>query len=427
MSGYIGPVPVPQGIQEKETFTATAGQTTFNTNGYTDGAFINVYLNGVRLINGTDYTATNGSDIVLTSAASASDVLDFETFNSFSLVDQTFDNVTLKNPTHEDTDGGRESAVSFKGEQSGGEISTLAQIQASHDGTSDDQKGDLIFKTNDGSDNNAPTEAARIDSGQNFLIGTTGVDPHNASSTSDVGVAVRNDGRIHVGANGQNALSVNRLTSDGEIISLKKDGTQVGGIGATGGDLTIGTGDTRVRFIDSLDCVLPVGDAAGTSRDAGVDLGHSETRFKDIYISGGIYLGAASNASPVAANYLDDYEEGTWSGTPNTSNVTGTPTMLKQTYTKIGRKVFIQLKMEATIVAANTRTFFSFVMPFSTPNNDDVFTGGGQSEATTSPFSNQSLGGADSSQGSANAMYWAFLPIQTGGHRMYLHGQFETA
>ena len=60
MSGYIGPVPVPQGIQNKETFTATAGQTTFNTNGYTDGAFINVYLNGVRLINGTDYTATNG-------------------------------------------------------------------------------------------------------------------------------------------------------------------------------------------------------------------------------------------------------------------------------------------------------------------------------------------------------------------------------
>ena len=164
MSGYIGPIPVPQGIQNKETFTATAGQTTFNTNGYTDGAFISVYLNGVRLINGTDYTATNGSDVVLTTAASASDVVDFETFNSFSLASQQFENITTKNPTHEDTDGGRESAISFKGEQSGGEISTLAQIQASHDGTSDDQKGDLIFKTNDGSDNDAPTERMRIDS-----------------------------------------------------------------------------------------------------------------------------------------------------------------------------------------------------------------------------------------------------------------------
>tara|TARA_R100001443_G_scaffold30461_1_gene44193 strand:- start:1774 stop:3915 length:2142 start_codon:yes stop_codon:yes gene_type:complete len=176
MSGYIGPIPVPQGIQNKETFTATAGQTTFNTNGYTDGDFINVYLNGVRLINGTDYTATNGSDVVLTQAASVSDVLDFETFNSFSLVSQTFDNLTTKNPTHEDTDGGRESAVSFKGEQSGGEISTLAAIQASHDGTADDQKGDLIFKTNDGSDNNAPTERLRIDSAGSILTATLGTD-----------------------------------------------------------------------------------------------------------------------------------------------------------------------------------------------------------------------------------------------------------
>ena len=147
MAGYVGSAPVPQSIQEKQSFTATAGQTTFNTSGYSSGSFVNVYLNGVRLINGTDYTATNGSDIVLTSAASASDVLDFEVFNEFQLVNQEFaSSVTLKNGTHEDTDGGRESTLIFKGEQSGGEISTLAQIQASHDGTSDDQKGDLIFQ-----------------------------------------------------------------------------------------------------------------------------------------------------------------------------------------------------------------------------------------------------------------------------------------
>lgn len=79
----------------------------------------------------------------------------------------------LHNRTHEDTEGGRESIVTFKGEQSGGEISTLAQIQASHDGTSDDQKADLIFKTNDGSDNAAPTTAMVIDSAQNVGINAT--------------------------------------------------------------------------------------------------------------------------------------------------------------------------------------------------------------------------------------------------------------
>ena len=184
MAGYLGASPVPQTIQKKQSFTATASQTTFTTTGYTDGQFINVYLNGVRLINGTDYTATNGSDIVLTTGASASDVLDFETFNEFTLVDQDLttptltgatlkSNVTLKNDTEEDTDGGRESTLIFKGEQSGGEISTLAEIQASHDGTADDEKGDLIFRTNDGSDGSSPTERLRLDSVGSLGLGTS--------------------------------------------------------------------------------------------------------------------------------------------------------------------------------------------------------------------------------------------------------------
>ena len=86
----------------------------------------------------------------------------------------TSPDLTLKNTTQEDIDGGRESTITFKGEQSGGEESTLAQIQASHDGTSDDEKGDLIFKTNDGSDGNSPTERLRIGSDGATTITTEG-------------------------------------------------------------------------------------------------------------------------------------------------------------------------------------------------------------------------------------------------------------
>ena len=96
-------------------------------------------------------------------------------------VSGTAPNITIKNSTEEDTDGGRESTIVFKGEQSGGELSTLAQIQASHDGTADDQKGDLIFKTNDGSDGASPTERLRIDSGGNVKIGTTSTASHGAA------------------------------------------------------------------------------------------------------------------------------------------------------------------------------------------------------------------------------------------------------
>ena len=79
-----------QSVREDQSFTATAGQDTFNTLGYTDGNRIKVSLNGVLLEGGgVDYTATNGSDVVLTVAASANDIIRFETFNEFTLVNST--------------------------------------------------------------------------------------------------------------------------------------------------------------------------------------------------------------------------------------------------------------------------------------------------------------------------------------------------
>mgnify|MGYP003127475799 FL=1 len=103
--------------------------------------------------------------------------------------------VTIINNTHEDTDGGREGKVIFKGQQSGGEESTLAEIQGSHDGTADDEKGDLIFRTNDGSDGASPTTAMIIDSAQKVGIGTTSPDGAlHVKGTSDHGRIVLESG-----------------------------------------------------------------------------------------------------------------------------------------------------------------------------------------------------------------------------------------
>jgi len=79
---------------------------------------------------------------------------------------------TLWNTTHEDTDGGRESRINFKGEQSGEEETTLARIEVSHDGDADDEKGQILFSTNDGSDGNTPTFAMSISSLQRVGVGT---------------------------------------------------------------------------------------------------------------------------------------------------------------------------------------------------------------------------------------------------------------
>ena len=59
-------------------FTATAGQTTFTPASYNVG-FINVYRNGV-LLGSADYTATNGTTVVLATGATAGDLVTVESF-----------------------------------------------------------------------------------------------------------------------------------------------------------------------------------------------------------------------------------------------------------------------------------------------------------------------------------------------------------
>jgi|DEB0MinimDraft_6_1074348.scaffolds.fasta_scaffold07932_8 hypothetical protein len=87
MAGYIGTVPAPQATQLRQTFTATASQTTFGTAGYTVG-FIDVFMNGVKLIDGTDYTASNASEVVLTTGAAVGDVIDIIAYTANDTADQ---------------------------------------------------------------------------------------------------------------------------------------------------------------------------------------------------------------------------------------------------------------------------------------------------------------------------------------------------
>jgi len=267
MAGYIGTTPTPQSTQTRETFTATAGQTSFATVGYTPN-FVDVYLNGVHLLNGTDYTATNGSDIVLTSGAAAGDVLEVISYSTYEVNSQNY----------------------------------------------------------------------------------TG------------GLTVNNDGAT--------VLTVDRATSDGLIIDVQKDGTTVGSIGTQGGDLVIGTGDTGVKTIDLLDAIVPYNTTTNSSRDAAIDLGYPTNRFKNLYLSGGVYLGGTG-----AANYLDDYEEGTW--TPSFGGDTSNPTVSylvrNGDYTKVGRIVHVRVHLEISGSASGgSGGLYIDGLPFTSANDGYV-------------------------------------------------------
>jgi hypothetical protein len=91
-SGWVDASSAQQAALTKYKFVATAGQTTFSgldannlTLGYLAGGEV-VALNGSVLVGGgDDYTASNGTSVVLTSGATAGDTLEVYAFASFSI------------------------------------------------------------------------------------------------------------------------------------------------------------------------------------------------------------------------------------------------------------------------------------------------------------------------------------------------------
>jgi hypothetical protein len=82
------PVSLTGNISAKSiSVTATAGQTLFTvTNGYRVNQ-LDVYKNGVCLIDSQDYSARDGATVTLLSAANVNDVIEFRVFDTFRVAD----------------------------------------------------------------------------------------------------------------------------------------------------------------------------------------------------------------------------------------------------------------------------------------------------------------------------------------------------
>jgi len=86
-NGYIGRAPGDSSVVvSRQIFSPTGVTTTFTfASSYTPG-YLDLYLNGVRLVEGTDYTATDTSSInVLNGGAQGGDVLEGVAYKAFNL------------------------------------------------------------------------------------------------------------------------------------------------------------------------------------------------------------------------------------------------------------------------------------------------------------------------------------------------------
>jgi hypothetical protein len=87
-SGYIGRAPGDSSVTvARQIFSPTGTTTDFTfASGYTVG-YLDLFLNGTKLIEGVDYNATDASTISLVSAAINGDVLEGVAYKAFNLGD----------------------------------------------------------------------------------------------------------------------------------------------------------------------------------------------------------------------------------------------------------------------------------------------------------------------------------------------------
>ena len=216
----------------------------------------------------------------------------------------------------------------------------------------------FIFGTNG-------SERARIDSSGNLLVGKT------SASSGVAGAQLQSNGQLFTVVSGGYGVGINRLDSDGELIQLRKGGTTVGSwmsrsslvstiiLDPRGGGSGHGLTATTNGFYPT--------DETGTGKDGGTDLGTASSRFRDLYLSGGVYLGGTGSA-----NKLDDYETGTFSLDPSINGLRGTTTNPTYTlsrdvnqYIKIGDYVTVYFDTWLSGLSSEGAGSLYLVLPFT--------------------------------------------------------------
>ncbi|WMM94969.1 tail fiber protein [Pelagibacter phage HTVC168P] len=300
-SGWANAGSTVNGTSERFNYTATGGQTTFtgsdnngNTLGY-DAGFIDVYLNGSKLLNGTDVTVTSGTSVVLASGATAGDVIDIVTYGTFSVATLNADNLSSGTVPDARITGTYTGITGLDlTDNSKIRLGTGNDLEIFHNGTNsiiENKTGDLILRTPD-----AESIFLRDAGGNNLaqFNDNSGVNLyHNASvklATTSTGVDVTGD-----------------LTVDTNTLYVDSTNNRVG-IGTTspGYNLVVknnsGTSTIRVESSDNYRIDIQATSGTGTIRTTGsypLVLNTNQTERMRIDSSGNVGIGTSSPSNPL--------------------------------------------------------------------------------------------------------------------------------
>jgi hypothetical protein len=207
-----------------------------------------------------------------------------------------------------------------------------------------------------------------LDASGNLLVGKT-----NNALAND-GIVIRGGGEILSTNTSDLSGNFNRLSTDGGIVGFYKDGTTVGSIkSADGVRLVVDSIADGKLSRNGTEVVTWTSDSFRAVTDNSYDLGRSANRFKDLYLSGGAYLGGTGSA-----NYLDDYEEGNFTVTVSSGISISSYDHQLGHYVKVGRQVTAWVFMEYNGSSRTGAHFIISGLPFNSSDstsNESTFGG----------------------------------------------------
>jgi len=288
------------GVRQRYMYTATASQTTFSgtdtqnlTLTYTDSNFVDVYLNGVLLKTGTDYTATSGTSVVLASGAVADDIVEIIVYDTFAVAnfynrtdsDSRYVNIdgdTMTGALAGTTGGSASPSFTFSGDTDTGIFRTAANtIGFTAGGTETVQIGSFGVAA-DTLTNKTASGGITIDAAGDITLDADGGDVIFKDGGSEKGRFTNNSGTFTIDANTNLTFRGGVQTFDNadgstEYMRLNSDGDLLLGSSTDAGygPLQIGstsTASTIAQFLSATDGVNTIhfGDAtSGTARYRG--------------------------------------------------------------------------------------------------------------------------------------------------------------
>ena len=401
---YIGKSTDGMGVRSRFLFLADASDTSVSgadasgaTLSFSDGAYVDVYLNGVLLKAGTDYNTSTANTVAGLSALAANDEVTVIVYDVFTVGDMvsasdggTFVGNVAMSGTLGVTGATTTAAITASGiiktdattdatSTTDGSLQTDGGLSVAKDAvigddllmlsdsavikfgadsdvtvTHDPDDG-LILKSAATADDNPfllTLQTGETDLAANDVIGKIAFQaPDEGTGTDAILVSAAIQARAEGNhSSSSNATSIDFMTGASEAAVKKMSlssaaqlslftsasSTEFGRLSLTDtNNLSIGCTTADHCGITFGSTILPRYNES--NNDGDVDIGAASFRFNDLYLAGGLRVGGTGTA-----NELDDYEEGTWTASQSVGgNVSFSGS--EENYVKVGRMVWVNL------------------------------------------------------------------------------------